>query len=106
MSRPIAGLSILAALALSGCNKAPSAVPTEAQQTADALTGDAAGDASTNAACKNFTVAAGFPQDHRARPSLFTGGTGAAPDAHRAGYSGPGMGGKQFEVMRLTEKSC
>ena len=50
-------LSLLLGVALSGCNKAPSAVPSEAQQTADVLTGDAAGDASANAECKKFTPA-------------------------------------------------
>lgn len=87
MSRPIAGLSILAALALSNCNKAPSAVPTEAQQTADALTGDAAGDASTNAACKNFTVAeiagyAGTPVNAGENAAMGTGCQWAARNDH------------------------
>lgn len=55
MSQATAGLFLLIGLGLSGCNKAPSAVPTEAQQTADVLSGDAKGDASTNAQCKKFT---------------------------------------------------
>lgn len=62
MSRTTAGLILVVGLGLSGCNKAPAAAPVEAQQTADALTGDAAGDASNNAQCTKFTRAeiAGF----------------------------------------------
>ena len=57
MSRIALGCLLVVGLALAGCDKSGSTVPGEAQRTADVLTGDAAGDASTNLECKKFTVA-------------------------------------------------
>lgn len=50
----MATISVLALITLSACGK--SGAPKEAQQTADALTGDAAGTAADNPICKLFTV--------------------------------------------------
>ena len=50
----MATISVLALITLSACGK--SGAPKEAQQTADVLTGDAAGDAADNPICKLFTV--------------------------------------------------
>jgi hypothetical protein len=54
-----ANLSLAAFLAfgLAACGESEPSVPTEAQQTADALTGDAKGAASDNPNCKLFTPA-------------------------------------------------
>ena len=78
MSRTTAKLLLVVALGLSGCGKSSSAVPTEAQQTADVLTGDAKGDASTNPQCKKFTVAeigayAGTPVNAGENAAMGTG---------------------------------
>ena len=57
MSRTRIGFFLVLSLALAGCSKSSSAVPGEAQEMADVLTGDAAGNASDNPECKKFTVA-------------------------------------------------
>lgn len=87
MSQATAGLFLLIGLGLSGCNKAPSAVPSEAQKTADALTGDAKGDASTNAQCKKFTQAeiaafAGTPVNAGENAAMGTGCQWTARNDH------------------------
>jgi len=50
-------LVLVAGLTLAGCDSKGSAAPSDAQRTADVLTGDAAGDASGNPQCRAFTVA-------------------------------------------------
>lgn len=57
MSRTRTVLFLVLSLALAGCNKSASVVSGEAQEMADVLTGDAAGDASDNRECKKYTVA-------------------------------------------------
>jgi hypothetical protein len=62
VARTTIRLVLLLGLSLAGCDNKVSGAPPDAQQTADVLTGDAAGDASTNPQCRAFTVTeiAGF----------------------------------------------
>src|SRR4051794_40855544 len=118
MWRRIAVFGLLAAFALPGCAKSGSPVPAEAQETADALTGDAAGDASANAECKKFTRAeiagfAGTPVGAGENAAMGTGCQWSARNDHgfvmvqvvRARDHNPTTGAAGFKELPNVGKS-
>ena len=87
MARTTIRLVLLVGLCLTGCDKKVSGAPSEAQRTADVLTGNAAGDASANPQCKTFTVAdiasfAGTPVQPGENAAMGTGCQWSARNDH------------------------
>jgi hypothetical protein len=101
MRRGSTGLLILFGLSLAACDKSPSSVPPDAQQTANALTGDNKGEASANPLCRMFTTAeiegyGGAPVGAGTNAAMGTG-------CQWPGAQGDGKGSVMLQIVAASD---